>query len=349
MDETLDQVIDLRSDTVTRPGAEMRRAMAAAEVGDDVYGEDPSIRQLEERVAELLGKQSGLFCPSGTMSNLIAIAAQADRGQEVWVDCESHVVHYELAGSAVIAGVQLRAFDAPNAGCPTSAQLLAMQRLADPAHEPEATLLCLEQTHNRRGGSVASVADLAEAADTAHGMGMRVHLDGARLGNAAVALGVQMRELADCADSISFSLSKGLGCPVGSVWVGSHDARARAHIWRKRLGGGMRQAGILAAAGLWALGHQLPRLGEDHANAKRFAQLAADIPGLEVDPARVATNIVLLQTAAPADEVLARAERAGVLMVAFGPHTVRAVTHLDVSAEQITEAAARLHSALSGA
>ena len=342
----LDTVIDLRSDTVTRPSAEMRRAMAAAEVGDDVYGEDPSIRKLEERVAELMGKPSGLFCPSGTMSNLIAIASQADRGQEVWVDSESHVLHYELAGSAVIAGVQLRTFDAANAGCPTAAELRSLQRLADPAHEPDATLICLEQTHNRRGGSVARLADLQEATHTAHAMGMRVHLDGARLGNAAVALGVPLQQLAAGADSVSFSLSKGLGCPVGSVWVGSHETRALAHIWRKRLGGGMRQAGVLAAAGLWALEHQLPRLGEDHQKARRFAELASEIPGLTVDPARVATNIVLLETRAPAADVLARAEAAGVLMVAFGPHTVRAVTHLDVSLGQVEDAASRLTKAL---
>jgi threonine aldolase len=273
------------------------------------------------------------------MSNLIAIASQADRGQEVWVDSESHVLHYELAGSAVIAGVQLRTFDAANAGCPTAAELRSLQRLADPAHEPDATLVCLEQTHNRRGGSVATLGALQEATDTAHALGMRVHLDGARLGNAAVALGVPLRQLAAGADSVSLSLS-------GSVWVGSQETRALAHIWRKRLGGGMRQAGVLAAAGLWALEHQLPRLGEDHHKARRFAELASEIPGLTVDPAQVATNIVLLETRAPAADVLARAEAAGVLMVAFGPHTVRAVTHLDVSLRQVEDAASRLRTAL---
>lgn len=342
----MDQIIDLRSDTVTRPVPEMRRAMAAAEVGDDVYGEDPSIRRLEERVAELLGKECGLFCPSGTMSNLIAVAAHTNRGEEVWVDSEAHIVHYELAGTAVVAGVQLRNFDAPNAGCPQSEQLLGMRRLVDPAHEPEPTLLCLEQTHNRRGGTVATLRDLDEAARTARGLGMKVHLDGARLGNAAAAMQVAPRELAACADSVTFSLSKGLGCPVGSLWVGSREARARTHVWRKRLGGGMRQAGVIAAAGLWALDNQLPRLAEDHQKARGFAEAVADFPGIQVDPLAVQTNIVLLQTTAPAEQVLTSAERVGLLMVAFGSHTVRAVTHLDVSRDQIAQAADRLRAAL---
>ncbi len=346
MECILDAVIDLRSDTVTLPTDGMRRAMAAAEVGDDVYGEDPSIRALEERVADLLGLESALLCPSGTMSNLIAIASLTNRGEEVLVDSEAHVLHYELAGSAVVAGVQLRNFDAPVAGCPTPQQLLAMERLVDPAHEPTTALLCLEQTHNRRGGSVAPLVDLQAASQAAHDMGLKVHLDGARLGNAAVALGVHPSALATCADSVNFSLSKGLGCPVGSLWAGPAEVRERAHIWRKRLGGGMRQAGILAAAGLWALEHQLPRLEEDHVKAKRFAQLAAELPGVIVEPESVQTNIVLLQTALAAEEVLRRADALALRMVAFGNHTVRAVTHLNVSMAQMEEAARRLGAAL---
>jgi len=346
MDCILNEVIDLRSDTVTLPTDGMRRAMAAAEVGDDVYGEDPSIRELEERVADLLGMESALLCPSGTMSNLIAIASLTSRGEEVLVDSEAHVLHYELAGSAVVAGVQLRNFDAPAAGCPTTPQLLSMERLADPAHEPVTTLLCLEQTHNRRGGSVAPLVDLQAASQTAHGMGLKVHLDGARLGNAAVALGVHPSALAACADSVNFSLSKGLGCPVGSLWVGTADVRERAHIWRKRLGGGMRQAGILAAAGLWALEHQMPRLEEDHVKARRFAQMVAELPGVTVDPESVQTNIVLLETTLSAEEVLRRADAVALRMVAFGHHTVRAVTHLNVTLGQIEEAVRRLRTAL---
>lgn len=234
----VDKIIDLRSDTVTRPSAGMRQAMAAAEVGDDVFGEDPTVSALEQAIADLLGKESALLCPSGTMSNLIAIAALTERGDEVLVDAEAHILHYELAGSAVVAGVQLRNFDAPNAGCPSPSQLESLRRLADPTHEPACTLLCLEQTHNRRGGSVAPLADLMAALHQAHSMGLMVHLDGARLANAAAYLELGLSELAGCADTVNFSLSKGLGCPAGSVWVGPSSVRERAHIWRKRLGVG---------------------------------------------------------------------------------------------------------------
>ncbi len=338
----MQSVIDLRSDTVTQPSPGMRRAMARAEVGDDVFGEDPTVRALEERVAQLLGKESALFCPSGTMSNLIAIAAATQRGDEVLVDGEAHILHYELAGGAVVAGVQLRNFDAPDAGCPTPEQLVRLRRLNDPTHEPRTALLCLEQSHNRRGGTVADPSLLTSACAAARSMGLRVHLDGARLGNAAAHLGVAMETLAGGADSVTFSMSKGLGCPVGSLWVGASEARGKAHLWRKRLGGGMRQAGVLAAAGLWALDEQLPRLGEDHRKARRLAEMLADMAGLEVDPATVQTNIVLLHTEVAAAVVVARAEAVGVRTVAFGPHTVRCVTHLDVSMDDIDEAARRL-------
>ncbi len=332
-------MIDLRSDTVTRPTPEMRAAMGAAEVGDDVFAEDPTVNRLEERVAELLGKESALFCPSGTMSNLVAILTATSPGEEVLVDAEAHVLHYELGGAAVVGGVQMRNFDAPLAGCPTAAQLESLRRLADPGHEPRTALLCLEQTHNRRGGTVAPLARLQEASQAAHEMGLSVHLDGARLGNAAAHLGVPLCALTAGVDSVNFSLSKGLGCPAGSLWVGSRDARTRAHIWRKRLGGGMRQVGILAAAGLWALDHQLPRLAEDHAKAAWLAKELAGVDGIKVDRETVQTNIVLLQTARPAQEVIDRAEELGVLLTAFGPHTVRCVTHLDVTQADVGRAA----------
>jgi threonine aldolase len=339
---TMPSVIDLRSDTVTRPSEAMRQAMARAEVGDDVFGEDPTVRQLEERVAAMLGKDSALLCPSGTMANLIGVASAARPGDEVLLDSESHILHYELAGTAVIAGVQLRNFDAPLAGCPTAIQLESLQRLGDPDHEPRTALLCLEQSHNRRGGTVAPIEKLREATETAHRMGLSVHLDGARLGNAAASLGVAMNDFADCVDSLTFALSKGLGCPAGTLWVGTDESRRRAHTWRKRLGGGMRQVGILAAAGIYALDHNLDRLSEDHRKARRLAEVLQSTPGVIVHPQAVETNIVLLQTEADANAVVERAQRAGVLTVPFTSHTVRCVTHLDVSMEDVEAAGERL-------
>lgn len=341
----MDGVIDLRSDTVTRPGPQMRAAMAEAEVGDDVYAEDPTVNRLEERVAGLLGKEAALFCPSGTMSNLVSILTETGPGEEVLVDAEAHVLHYELGGAAVVGGVQFRTFDAPGAGCPTSAQLLGLARLQDPSHEPRTSLLCLEQTHNRRGGTVAPLEALRGACRQAQEMGLRVHLDGARLGNAAVHLGVPLAEMARDVESVNFSLSKGLGCPAGSLWVGTAEARARAHVWRKRLGGGMRQVGIVAAAGLWALEHNLGRLQEDHDNALRLAERLAEVAGLAVDPAAVQTNIVLVGTTIPAPQLVDQASLSGVLVTAFGPNTVRCVTHLDVSSADIDRAASLMRQA----
>jgi threonine aldolase len=335
-------LIDLRSDTVTRPSDGMRQAMAVAEVGDDVFGEDPTVRRLEERVAELLGKESALLCPSGTMANLIGVASATVPGEEVLVDSESHILHYELAGTAMLAGIQLRNFDAPNAGCPTPSQLESLQRLGDRDHEPRTALLCLEQSHNRRGGTVASLSELKSAADAAHAGGLSVHLDGARLGNAATFLGVELAQIAAPADSVTLALSKGLGCPAGTMWVGSGEARRRAHLWRKRLGGGMRQVGILAAAGLFGLEHNLAGLGADHAKARHLAEALQGTEGVSVDPSQVQTNIVLLETADNASAVVERAAALGVLTVPFSAHTVRCVTHLDVSMEQVAEAASRL-------
>jgi threonine aldolase len=339
---TMPSLIDLRSDTVTRPSAGMRQAMAGAEVGDDVFGEDPTVRRLEERVARMLGKDSALLCPSGTMANLIGVASATYPGDEVLLDSESHILHYELAGTALIAGVQVRNFDAPQAGCPTQAQLESLERLGDPDHEPRTALLCLEQSHNRRGGTVATIEELRSASEAAHRMGLVVHLDGARLANAAASLGVPMTEFTDCVDSSTFALSKGLGCPAGTLWVGLTESRRRAHTWRKRLGGGMRQVGILAAAGLYALDHNLARLDEDHDNARQLAEMLQSVPGVTVDPPAVQTNIVLLQTVDDANVIVERAQRAGVLTVPFTAHTVRCVTHLDVGSEDVRAAGERL-------
>jgi threonine aldolase len=335
-------VIDLRSDTVTRPSEAMRQAIARAEVGDDVFGEDPTVQRLEERVASMLGKETALFCPSGTMANLIGVASATGPGDEVLVDSESHILNYELAGTSMIAGVQLRTFDAPSAGCPSPAQLESLQRLGDRDHEPRTALLCLEQSHNRRGGTVVPIDELRRSTEVAHRMGLAVHLDGARLANAAASLDVPVTEFSSCVDSLTFSLSKGLGCPSGTLWVGSALARTRAHIWRKRLGGGMRQVGILAAAGLFALDHNLDRLPDDHRKARHLAEALHSTPGLHVDLPSVQTNIVLLETAEEANVIVERAQRAGVLTVPFTSHTVRCVTHLDVSMEEIVTAGERL-------
>ncbi len=338
-------MIDLRSDTVTKPGAGMRRAMAAAEVGDDVFGEDPTVNRLQDEVAALLGKEAALFCPSGTMANLVSVAAATAPGDEVLLDTEAHILNYELAGASMLAGVQLRAFDAPLAGCPDQALLERLRRVADPDHEPRTALLCLEQTHNRRGGTVTPLDRLQQTCAVAHEMGLLVHIDGARLANAATALGCTPAQLVAQADSATFSLSKGLGCPLGTVWVGSAASWHSAHLWRKRLGGGMRQAGIMAAAGLYALEHNLQRLAEDHATAMVLARALGDVPGAQFDVEMVQTNIVLIRTDAPAAQVVERAAEVGVLMVAFGARTVRCVTHLDVSAADIREAATRLQGA----
>ncbi len=335
--------IDLRSDTLTQPTAGMRAAMAAAAVGDDVYGEDPTVNELEARVARLLGKETALFCPSGTMANLIALLTATRPGEVLLSDQEAHVVHYELAGHALIGGLQLRTFDAP-AGCPTPAAVEAGWTPGDD-HEPAVTLLCLETTHNRRGGAVAPLAAMEAAASAAHGLGMQVHLDGARLLNAALVLGCPPAALAGPADSVMLSLSKGLGCPAGSLWLGAAAARVTAHRWRKRLGGGMRQVGILAAAGLYALDHHVDRLGEDHRVARRLATGLAGAPGLVVDPGAVVSNIVMVRTERPAALVVERAAAAGVLTVALGSHLMRCVTHLGVDAAAIDAAVPRLRAA----
>ncbi len=320
----------------------MRQAMAEAEVGDDVFGEDPTVNRLESAVASLLGKEAALFCASGTMANLVSVAAATTPGDEVLLDTESHILNYELAGASMVAGVQLRCFDAEDAGCPLPEQLRELRRLGDPDHEPRTSLLCLEQSHNRRGGTVAALDRLRGACETARDLGLAVHLDGARVANAATHLGCTPADVVAAADSATFSLSKGLGCPVGTLWVGSAAARVRAHQWRKRLGGGMRQVGVVAAAGLYALEHNLDRLHQDHRSAQALAEALTDQPGIRVAPDRVQTNIVLIETDGPAEQFVAEAASQQVLMVAFGSHTVRCVTHLDVSYEEVVEAADRL-------
>jgi len=334
------RTVDLRSDTVTRPTPEMREAMARAQVGDDVYGEDPTVKRLEEAAAELAGKEAALFVPSGTMGNQVAVLSHTARGNEIIVDSEAHIYYYEVGAPAVLSAVQVR----PVAGLHGSSEALSLFKSAvrdQDIHFPQTSLLCLENTHNRMGGTVTGTDVMQGLYGAARECGVAVHLDGARIGNAAVALGCQINALTRWCDSVMFCLSKGLGAPVGSMLAGSGDLIARARKYRKMLGGGMRQAGILAAAGLVALS-SVGRLAEDHANARLLAEKLALIPGIKIDLDRVQTNIVVADvsdTGMTAGEYVGVLRKQGVLVVPFGPSLVRFVTHRDVSREDVEYAA----------
>src|SRR5579864_5303989 len=245
-------MIDLRSDTVTMPTPEMRHAMATAPLGDDVFGDDPTVNRLEEVAAERMGKEAAMFVPSGTMGNLIGIAVNARLGEELIADADSHVFYYETAGAAAVCGVQIRPV-ATEAGLMSPQQIVAAIRPRDDPHQPLSAAVTFENTHNRHGGVVWPLDDLRAASEAAHEQGLRVHLDGARIFNASVALGIEAKQIAATADTVTFCLSKGLACPIGSIFCGSHADIEVAQRWRKRLGGGMRQVGVLAAAGLIAL------------------------------------------------------------------------------------------------
>jgi len=316
----------------------MRAAMAAAEVGDDVYGEDPSVRALEERVAELLGKESALFVPSGTMGNQIALLVHTRPGDEVIIGEGSHCAFYESGAASAWAGVQFAV--AGRGGLFDAEQMLEVVKPPQ-YHFPRTRLVVLENTHNRAGGRVFPQADVLKIAEAARAGGLGVHLDGARIWNASVASGLDVAQLAAPFDTLSVCFSKGLGAPVGSAFVGSREHVLAARRFRKMLGGGMRQAGILAAGALYALEQHRARLVEDHASARIFADALGGVAGVEVAP--VETNIVVFTaTAVDASELGRRAAERGVLMNATGKHTLRAVTHLDVDASQVREAAATL-------
>ncbi|MFW5973099.1 MAG: threonine aldolase family protein [Bacteroidota bacterium] len=326
-------MIDLRSDTVTRPSDPMRRAMYEAEVGDDVFGEDPTVRVLEERIAELLGKESALFVPTGVMGNQLAIRSQTAPGDEVIVDRLSHIYNYESGAAAALGGVQLHIVDGPE-GIPTADQIVAAIRPGN-YWDPTTRLVCLENTVNKAGGRVVGMDVVEEIGEIVRARGLRFHLDGARLWNASVATGLPTHTLAGPFDTVSVCLSKGLGAPVGSVLAGDRNVISRAHRFRKMFGGGMRQIGILAAAGLYALENNLPRLASDHVRARRLAEAITELPGFSVDLDSVQTNIVLFDVEGPAEKYLKELESDSVLMVAFGPRTIRAITHLDISDEDI--------------
>ncbi|HKR98835.1 MAG TPA: GntG family PLP-dependent aldolase, partial [Candidatus Dormibacteraeota bacterium] len=313
--------IDLRSDTLTLPSAGMRAAMAAAEVGDDVWGEDPTVRTLEETVAALLQKEAAVFVPSGTMGNLSAVAAQTRPGDEVIADRECHVVNYEVAGTAVVAGVQMRLLDGFE-GVPDAGTLRAAIRQEN-IHHPVSRLFCVENTHNRRGGAAIAAERINEVAAEAHSHGLRVHCDGARIFNASVALDTPVHELVLSCDTVSVCFSKGLGAPVGSAVSGDQAVVDEVRRWRKRLGGGMRQAGVIAAGAIYALEHNVDRLAEDHEHARLIAGAIDDVPTARVMAPAVPTNIVLVETSEPPEEVARRAAAAGVLVTVMGDHAVR--------------------------
>jgi threonine aldolase len=323
-------MIDLRSDTVTRPTPEMRVAMAEADVGDDVFGDDPCVNRLQEKLAELTGHEAGLFFPSGTQSNLAALMAHCERGEEFIIGNLGHSFKYEAGGAAVLGSLWPCPIEYEADGTLDLNKIAALIK-PDDAHFAHTRLLVLENTQN---GRVLPLAYMRAAAEFAHQRGLNIHLDGARVFNAAVKLGAPVREIAQHFDSVSICLSKGLGCPVGTVLVGKRELIHKAHRARKILGGGMRQAGILAAAGIYALEHNVGRLAEDHANAKALAEGLAGIEQIKIDPAAVQTNMVFLQI--PAGEARPLADwfkKQGILVL---PGTsLRLVTHLDVSRRDI--------------
>jgi len=326
--------IDLRSDTLTRPTDAMRRAMAEAEVGDDVYGEDPTVLELERRVAELFGHEDALFTPTGSMANVLAVASLVEAGQEVLCEASAHIARAELGAHGAFTGLTMRTWRDPRG----QVDLAAIQEMYAPDMGPffvRTTAIAVENTHNFAGGAVLPLGDLQALRTWADSVGVGVHLDGARIWNAHVATGVPLASYGACVDVMAVCLSKGLGAPVGSLVVGSHDAMVAARVRRKRMGGGMRQVGVLAAAGLYALDHHIDRLADDHANARLLAEACG------VDPDTVDTNIVVVQRD-DAAEFVAGAKAGGVLVAPVGPRAVRLVTHLDVSAEDAKVAAAVL-------
>ena len=331
-------VVDLRSDTLTLPTPAMREAMARAEVGDDVWEDDPPVRRLEELAARRAGKEAALFVSSGTQGNLVSVLAQTRPGQEIVVDADCHIFNYEVAGAALIGGVQTRPVQTQR-GFLTPDQVRAAIRPSN-IHIPPTGLICVENTHNRHGGTCCTPEEIGAVAAVAHEAGVPVHLDGARIFNAAVALDRPLADFARPTDSLTFCLSKGLGAPVGSVVCGSRDLVLRARRIRKMIGGGMRQVGVLAAAGLVALETMVDRLAEDHRTARRLAEGLAALPRLRVDLARVQTNIVLLEVdrAGGAGELVAGCLARKVKIHQIGPSAIRCVTHKDVDGEDIGRA-----------
>lgn len=340
--------IDLRSDTVTLPSPEMRQAMYTAEVGDDVYREDPSIHRLEELMAELSGKEAALFVTSGTQGNLVALLAHCGRGAEVILEQEAHIFYYEVGGMSALGGLVPVLVRGEHGVLLPDAVRAAIR--GENIHFPETGLICLENTHNRAGGTVSTIPQMQAVREVASEFGLPVHMDGARLFNAATALGEPLSAVAAPVDTVSICLSKGLGAPVGSVLCGSREFIAVARKYRKMLGGGLRQAGVLAAAGIYALTHNVERLAEDHTNARFLAEGLQNIPGMQVDMQAVQTNIVVCNvtgTGHSAPDLAARFLEQGLKANATGQHTIRFVTHFNVSRADCGLALERVKLALS--
>jgi threonine aldolase len=337
------RVIDLRSDTITHPTPEMRKAMFEAEVGDDVYGEDPTVNRLEAMAAGMMGKEAAVFTTSGTQSNLVSVLTHTERGDEVIVGHEAHMLWYELGGAAALGGVILRTVPNDRCGRLNLDDINRVIRGKD-IHYPQTTLLCLENTHNRCGGAVLTADYTDEVCNLAHTRGLKVHLDGARIFNAAIALGIPACRLAQSVDSVAVCLSKGLSAPVGSLLCGNKDFVERARKSRKMVGGGMRQAGVIAAAGIVALETMIDRLAEDHANARRLAQGLAGIKGIMLAQDGVVTNIVMFRLSPELSvvEFVEGLDRAGVKIGLRDGHPFRAVTHRMVSSSDVDEALTRI-------
>lgn len=343
------KTIDLRSDTVTRPTPGMMKAMTAAPVGDDVFGDDPTVNRLQAEVARLLGKEAGLFLPSGTMANQIAVKCLTEPSDEVILDRESHIFRYEAAASAVISGVQFCALDGRD-GVMTADQVEKAIRPND-IHQPKTALVCLENTHNRAGGVVYPLDEIERISKLCHRKRVKLYLDGARLWNASAATGIPPREYARYFDALMVCLSKGLGCPAGSVLAGSRGFIEKARRIRKMLGGGMRQAGILAGAGLYALRHNVKRLKDDHHRARHLAEMVVNLPGVGIDMKSVQTNIVVFDISRSGlnpEQAAGKLAVKGVWVIPFGRTMLRAVTHLDVDDRGIETAGREIKKLFSG-
>ena len=332
-------MIDLRSDTVTKPSPEMLEAMMKAEVGDDVYGEDPTINKLQETAAELFGKEAALFVPSGTMGNQICINILTKAGDEVILDSNAHIFYYETSGPSMLSNVQLMTL--PSESGMIDEDLITSAIRPDVYYFPNTSVIALENTHNRHGGAIIDIDYIRSVRKIADEHGLKMHLDGARIWNASVATGISLKEYSESFDTISVCLSKGLGAPVGSLVLSSHSNIKKALKFRKILGGGLRQAGYLAAAGLFAIENNLPKLKQDHDNAKKFAQMISDIPELECNIDRVQTNIVMFKYSDKLDtkELASHLKAKGLLVSEFGNRSIRAVFHLDINTNQAESAA----------